>query len=361
MTRLSSLSCLAVATAALHAQTFEWQTAKPESQGMSTARLDEMRAGLAAHHTKILLVVRNDRIVYEWYAPDFGPDKRHYTASMAKAMIGGVALAVAMTDGRIRLDDPASKYVPSWDSDARKSRITVRHLGSHTSGLADAKGEQAHEKLPGWMGEFWRREPVPRDPFTISRDVTPVVFDPGDRNLYSNPGIAMFGWCITASLRGTAHRDLRTLLRERVMRPIGVKDSDWSCGYDQTVEVDGLPHVAAWGGASFNARAAARVGRLLLREGDWDGKPLISAEAVRATTRDAGTPGSCGMGWWANEEGALGQLPRDAYAGLGAQNQTIVVVPSLKLIAVRHGGALSDERGAAGKYLFNPLAAAVIK
>ena len=361
MTRISSLAWLALAAAALNAQTFEWKTAKPETLGMSTPRLDEMRAGLAAHHTKILLVVRNDRIVYEWYAADFTPDKRHYTASMAKAVIGGVSLAVAMTDGRIRLDDPASKYVPSWASDPRKSRITVRHLGSHTSGLADAKGEQAHEKLPGWMGEFWRREPVPRDPFTISRDDTPVLFDPGERMLYSNPGIAMFGWCITASLRGTPHGDLRTLLRERVMLPIGVTDAEWSSGYDKTVEVDGLPHVAAWGGASFTARAAARVGRLLLREGDWDGKRLISAEAIRTTTRDAGTPGSCGMGWWANEEGALGQLPRDAYAGLGAGNQVIIVVPSLKLIAIRHGGTIDEARGAASKYLYNPLAAAVIK
>ena len=56
-----------------------------------------LRAGLAAHHTKILLVVRNDRIVYEWYAADSGPGKRHYTASMAKAMF-----SYAVRPGRSR-------------------------------------------------------------------------------------------------------------------------------------------------------------------------------------------------------------------------------------------------------------------
>lgn len=346
---------LLLTAAGLGAQTFEWKTAKPESQGMSTPRLDALRDSLAAHRTKIFLVVRNDRIIYEWYAPDFNAAKPHYTASMAKAMIGGVSLAVAMTDGRIRIEDPASKYVPSWAPDPRKARITVRHLGSHTSGLSDAKGEQAHEKLPGWMGEFWRRQPVPRDPFTISRDDVPVLFEAGERMLYSNPGIGMLGWCVTASMR----QDLRTLLRERVMRPIGVKDDEWSCGYGQTFTVDGQPLVAAWGGGGFTARASARVGRLLLREGDWDGKRLIAADAVRQTTRDAGTPGSNGMGWWANEEGVLGNLPKDAYAGLGAGNQVILVVPSLKLIVVRHGGTLDEASGAACQLLYDPLAAAV--
>ena len=52
---------------------FEWQTATPESQGMSAARLDALRDELAKRKTTAFLVVRNDRIVYEWYAPDHGP------------------------------------------------------------------------------------------------------------------------------------------------------------------------------------------------------------------------------------------------------------------------------------------------
>lgn len=58
-----------------------------------------------------------------------------YTASMAKAIVGGVSLGIALTDRRMTLDDTVASYVPHWKRDPRKSRITIRQLGSHTSGL----------------------------------------------------------------------------------------------------------------------------------------------------------------------------------------------------------------------------------
>src|SRR5688500_18297146 len=69
----------------------EWQVATAESQGLSTPSLDALKDRLAAANTKALLVIRNDRNVYEWYAPDHSATARHYTASMAKAIVSGVA------------------------------------------------------------------------------------------------------------------------------------------------------------------------------------------------------------------------------------------------------------------------------
>ena len=49
--------------------------------------------------------------------------------------------------------------------------MTLRQLGSHTSGLADAEVQNLpHDKLTGWQGDFWKRLDPPRDPFTIARD-----------------------------------------------------------------------------------------------------------------------------------------------------------------------------------------------
>src|SRR5205809_1133256 len=108
---------LLVFPAADDVRAFEWEKATPESQGMSSAALDAIRARLEAKKTKGFLVARNDKIVYEWYTADHGPTKPHGTASMAKAIVGGLSLAVAMTDGKIALDDPAAKFVPPWSSD----------------------------------------------------------------------------------------------------------------------------------------------------------------------------------------------------------------------------------------------------
>lgn len=341
---------------------FEWQSAAPESRGLSASKLDGLRDHLAAHATKAFLLVRDDRIVHEWYSADHSATKTHYTASMAKALVGGVAVAVAMNDGRLTIDDPASKFIPQWRNDPVKAKITLRHLGSHTSGIDDAEADKLpHDKLTGWKGDFWKRLPPPRDPFTLSRDIAPVVFSPGERILYSNPGIAMLAYATTAALKDAPESDLRTLLRERVMRPIGVPDSEWNVGYGQTVTVDNLPLVGSWGGGGFTARATARVARLMLREGDWEGRRLLTREAVRAVTSDAGLPGSGAIGWWSNNDGAVASLPRDAYWGAGAQHQIVLVIPSRKLIAVRNGGALAGASydNARDTLFFQPLMNAV--
>ncbi|MDO8539180.1 MAG: serine hydrolase [Opitutaceae bacterium] len=364
MRRIFVLAMAIAATPVLHAATFEWQTATPESTAVSTAKLDAVRELLAAHATKAFLVVRDDRIIYEWYSTGHSATKPHFTASMAKALVGGVSVAVALTDGRLALDDPAAKFIPQWRDDPAKARITLRQLGSHTSGIEDAEANDLpHEKLTGWKGDFWKRPPVPRDSFTLSRDAAPVISPPGAEIHYSNPGIAMLAYATTAALRNAEQRDLRTLLRERVMRPIGVPDAEWSVGYGQTVTVDGLPLVASWGGGGFTARATARVARLMLREGDWEGRQLIKREAVRAVTTDAGTPGNCGIGWWSNNDGTVAALPRDAYWGSGAQHQIVLVIPSLKVIAVRNGGSLSASEShgrARDKFFFEPLIKALI-
>lgn len=347
----------------------DWIVATPESQGLSHAALDALRDGLAQHGTRALVVVRHDRIVYEWYAPGHAASEKQGTASLAKAMVGGLSLAVALNDHLIAsLDDPVARYVPQWQGDARRSRITLRQLGSHTSGLDDAEANALpHDKLTGWQGDFWKRLPPPRDPFTLARDETPLVYESGTRMSYSNPGIAMLAYAVTAAMKDRPQHDIRSVLQERIMRPIGVADEDWSVGYGQTFTVDGLPLVATWGGAAYTPRAAAKIGRLMLHGGKWEGRQLLSPESIRLVTADAGTPGHGAMGWWSNEEGIDPKLPRDAYWGSGAGHQTLMVIPSLDIVAIRNGDRLADSandpasfHGPVSQYLSGPLMAALL-
>lgn len=342
---------------------FDWQTALPERHGMSSKMLEALREALAAKKTKAFIIIRNDCIIFEWYAAEHGATVKHYIASVSKPVVGALALALLLGDGRLKLDDVVARFVPHWADDPRKSRITLRHLGSHTSGLEDAHMDGvSHDKLTGWKGDFWKRHDPPNDPFTLARDKAPILFEPGHKMHYSNPGIAMLGYAITAALKDSPHKDIRTLLRERVMRPIGVADQEWSIGYGKTFQVDGLPLVAPWGGGSYTARALARVGRLMLRGGDWQGKPILTKDSVRLITSDAGTPGHCGVAWWSNNDGKYPKLPRDAVWGSGAGHQVVLVIPSLNLIAVRQGESLSaklDHHDALNEFLFQPLLDAV--
>ncbi len=196
-----------------------------------------------------------------------------------------MSLLIATADGRIAPGDAAAKYIPAWSNDPRKSRITVRHLATHTSGIEDAEQDSIpHEQLPGWKGAFWKREP---DPFSPALHDAPLIFEPGSRYAYSNPGMAALSYAVTRSLQGG---DIRSLLKERVFDPLGVPQAAWSIGYNRAYAVDGLPLYANWGGGAFTARATARVGQLMMLQGLWNGRQLIRREAVQQALTYAGMP-----------------------------------------------------------------------
>ena len=331
--------------------------------GLDPARLEAWRGTLAAHRTTGLLVMRHGDIALEWYAPGWDADRPHGTASMAKALVGGAMLALAMSDGRISPDDLAANYIPDWRADPLKSKITIRQLATHTSGIEDAEQDEIpHDRLTGWKGDFWKRTP---DPFSIAIRQAPVLFAPGTQNAYSNPGMAALSYAIAAAMNGA---DMRALMKERVLDPLGVDERHWSIGYGRPYELDGLKLYANWGGAAFTARAAARIGELMMLRGQWNGRQLLRRDVVKTMLTDQGmprpprsadnpAPGS-GLAWYTNADGIWPAAPRDAFAGAGAQDQVILVVPSLDLVVVRNGDALAQE-GAAG--FWGPIYDLIVK
>src|SRR5882724_6291193 len=163
---MTRILLLAVMSSVAPAQTLEWATIPPAQAGLDPAKLDAWRNALAEHKTTAVIVIRRGRIAYEWYATGWDANRPHGTASMAKALVGGMSLAVAMSERLISPDDLASKYIPAWKSDPLKSKITIRNLATHTSGIEDAEQDgMPHDQLPGWKGAFWKRMP---DPFSVA-------------------------------------------------------------------------------------------------------------------------------------------------------------------------------------------------
>ena len=259
------------------ADTFAWQTGAPQDHGLAPARLDALRNGLAARRTRAFLLVRHDRIVCEWYAPDFPPTRRHYTASLAKSLVGGLALNLALQDHLIGLGDFACDYIHPWQTHAARCRIRVLHLATHCSGLDDStEGTTPHGLLPGWKGAFWKRESP--DPFTVARDLAPIVAEPGTHVPLQQPRQRDARLC--DHRRPAGHACRRTSARCCASGSSARSASTTPTGRSATarrITVDGLPLVPNWAGASFTARATARLGRLLLRQGDWQGRRSSTA------------------------------------------------------------------------------------
>lgn len=139
--------------------------------------------------------------------------------------------------------------------------------------------------------------------------------------------------------------------------------------------------MGAWGGGGFTANAVARIGRLMLRKGNWQGVQLIDTAWVEEAVRFHETTKisypwerekldnpflATTLGWYSNHDGIWKYLPRDAYAGAGAQNQLLLVIPCLDMIVVRFGDQLdydsakSDPSQAAVECLFYPVMEAFV-
>jgi len=138
-------------------------------------------------------------------------------ASITKTFTG-IAIMQLRDRGRLSLDDPIVKYLPELrmvhDTFGSVDDITLRMLMQHSAGFRD----------PTWP---WRDEPwQPFEPTEWSQLVamlpyTGILFKPGSRHSYSNPGIVFLGRVIEI-LSGD---DFEVYIDKNILKPLGMTHS----------------------------------------------------------------------------------------------------------------------------------------
>jgi hypothetical protein len=354
------------------AAAFGWNSTpeEPERHGMCksekiagcTTTLDEVRDALKTADTKAFMVIRNDAIIYEWYAPpagdkNFGSAFKWGTASTAKGLFGAIAMAYAATKCGLSERAPASKYLRGWES-GWKAAITPLHLISHSSGMKDAKSTALSWGTP-LEPKFWDKLNPPEDPWTIARDHAPQGVSTGDY-MYSNAGIALAGAVTTrACAEGNADPDdddIKAIFDKKIMPAIDLHpDVDpthgYSIGYGAYMpKVDGLSMKATWGGGNLTTRVTASLSRLLMRKGLWGNRHVLDANvATKVLTNQTGKRGvpARGWAWYVNDPDWLGSVRLSAEAAFawGAGTRTVIVDPASNLIIVRFEGAVLGTKG----------------
>lgn len=335
-----------------------WPVSDPATEQMDPRALDRLGRDLAASGTKSFLVARHGRIVYEWSAWNAGPNRRHDLAAMAKPIVGVNALLVAMTDRRLELDTPVSRFVAGWADDPVRSKIRVRELVTHTSGLDNVSFPAgARRELDGWAQRYYD-DPAGRFRMAISE--VPLLFAPGTDHRYSGVGYYVLAYVFGRVLPDGPEKDLATLLRHRIFEPLGIPDEAWRISYDRTYDVDGMKLQACGSGSQLTARAVARIATLVAQKGRWNGQQLIDAAAIEDLLGQKDSrPVSINPGWWVNWWGEFPSLPPDALVGWGGGDQIVLAAPSLGLVMVRIGDALAQDGEASvaivEEHLFRPL------
>jgi CubicO group peptidase (beta-lactamase class C family) len=125
------------------------------------------------------------------------------SGSVGKQFTAALVLLLA-ADGRLGLDDPVSKHWPG--APASWSGITIRHLLTHTSGIAEYT-----DRID------LRREYTEDDVLRMAASA-PLDFEPGTKWSYSNTAFAVLG-VLVHRVSGTFYGDL---LRERIFGPLGM-------------------------------------------------------------------------------------------------------------------------------------------
>ena len=325
---------------------YGFERASPDKQGLEHSRIKKLSEDLAQGGTKGFLVLQNNQIVHEWYGGFHGAHIRYRTASLAKALVGSLVLLLAIDDGRIKMDDPAWRYIPGWRNDPLRSRITVGDLANHSSGIEHPEeSEDFGDYAESWKAEYWHDH---SERLHIALHVAPVLFPPGTHTSYSNPAYTALSYALAASLRGAPESDIGELLRTRIMQPLGVPDHHWTIGYGERFHQDGLTLRLFEGGGRYTTRAAARVGQLIGERGIWGGRQILSSGWIDSLVRgDMATQAPrphwkpvSAIGWWSNAGRTWPHLPDDMLIGAGSGHQVVVVVPSYRLVVVRQGRSL---------------------
>jgi CubicO group peptidase (beta-lactamase class C family) len=277
-------------------------------------------------YTNALLIIKDNKIVFERYLNQTNEDTHFLSMSMAKS-ITSVLMGMAIADGAISsVNDPIVKYIP----DLKKSgyaEVTIRQALMMRSGCNWDERYDFEKDTP--MSELHNSAIVEnRIRFTSAALLLKSIHPPGKKFNYSTVETGVLGWVIERAVG----RPIEEYMAERWWKSAGMQSYGFWIA-------DGKPGVGrVVNGMGFNAvlRDYGRIGLMMLHNGRANSKQLLPQEWVRESTvpdkeNEPIYPGS-DMGyqqqWWTLTES-------DAYMAIGLQGQYIYIDPSTDTIIVK--------------------------
>jgi CubicO group peptidase (beta-lactamase class C family) len=228
-----------------------------------TAALERLVTTTGVRGAALVLVTR-DSVLYERGVGTLTPTSVVPIASSSK-WLSAVVIAALLGDGRLSLDETVGGRLPAAPADKRA--ITLRQLYSHTSGLPALEGEGETDD-DGCLAD--RGTTLAACASQIL--ATPLVAEPGTALIYGGASMS-----VAARLAELAANTPWTQLFEtRVRAPLGLTAT--------TFGVTANPRVS--GGAASTGREYARVLQMLLGDGVYAGRRVLTAGAVREMERD---------------------------------------------------------------------------
>lgn len=215
-------------------------------------------------------------------------------ASVGK-MYTATAAMILRDEGRIRLDDPVSMYLPAFASDPD---LTIHHLLTHTSGLT----LNGNPYWSVWNEHFGATTTAE---FATGLANLPRVARPGERFEYGATGGNYE--VLAAVIEAASGQTLEAFLTARVFEPLQLEETHFFIPEAQRRRLPAYfrqengalvqvrergddwqrsTYFAGGGGISASAADVLRFAQIFLNDGEVDGHRILSAEAVQMMMSD---------------------------------------------------------------------------
>jgi CubicO group peptidase (beta-lactamase class C family) len=278
------------------------------------------------------------RQTYEADAPAVTPATVFDAASLTKVVVTAPAVLMLAEEGKVDLEAPLVRYFPEC-AGGGKDAITVRHLLTHTSGLASGLPAR-----PAWQGSAAA--------FALACEQK-TTHPPGSFFRYSDINYILLGRLVEKA----AGMPLQRFAQERIFAPLGMRETgylplervtaaaiaptqqgradgnealhgDLAAGqllrgvvHDPTVRRMG--GVAGSAGMFSTARDLARFARMLLAGGELDGVRVLGKDSVRLLTTVQSPPGITALrGMGMDIDSPYAQRPRGSVFPVGSYGHT---------------------------------------
>ena len=301
-----------------------WANAK----NYNTQQLPQALKNTLEHYKSVAyLVIQNDSVVFEKYWDNYGPSSYSNSFSAAKSIVS-LLVGCAIDEGKIKsVDEPAWHYLPHLTTKLDKE-LTIKDL------LTMSSGSNWDENYSRSMFSVTAKAYYGDNLAGLCENIH-IVEQPGKYFSYKSGDTELLAFIVKAATKKT----LSDYASEKLWQPMGAEhDALWALDKKNGDEK---------GYCCFfsNARDFARFGKLVLGNGSFNGRQVVSEKYIK----DATSPASYllesndkpvdfyGYQWWIMKRG-------DRYYPYmrGFYGQYIIVVPEKNAIIVRLGHERSN-------------------
>ena len=318
--------------------------------------------------TDALLIQKDGKVLFERYANGFNANKKHYLWSISKT-ISATLVGRAIQEGRIKLDDPVSKYVSApriFSRTPDKKNLTVRHLVKWSSTFDYNESYEGGNLTESSVLQQLYAPRASKDMtgYILAHDFikdpdTGKVYSPGDIYRYSTGDSTL----VMSALKGVYGDEYDRMPWTQLFDILGM---------DRMSFQQDTAGVFIGGAKAFaTPRSLVKLGQLFLNDGVWEGRRLLPKteeldwvkfswqpnptflETPESIVKYSGwTPANS---WWMNldprsarqaykatGDAMNGQpefegVPKNTYIAIGHWGQYMAIIPEKNLIVVRFG------------------------